>query len=455
MRNKTIDYFKEISKIPRESGNEKEIANYLVNFAKSRNLDYIIDKYNNVIIKKYIDNKEPIILQGHIDMVCEKESDKVFNFKTDPIEVIEKNGFLMANGTTLGADNGIGVAGILNLLDEDNGFSIEAIFTTDEEVSMSGAENIDLSSLKGKKMINLDGFSSDSILLECASFTDIYLHMDYKYQDEGNNLYKIVLSGIEGGHSGFNIDKNRGNSNILLAKLLLDIKDIQLASFKGGSKLNVIPTESMSIISTKFDINNYVNKFVEKEKKNYQNISINVEKIDNQKKLLSKDDSYKFLKSISNFKHGVINYNKRGEVTTSENLGIVNLDDNNLGVGLRSSIEEERLNVLNYLKRYCKNNNYKLDIVGYQPSFKTDENSSLVKDLIKAYQRINGKNPKLESIHIGVEVGILKQKIKDLEVVIIAPNILDAHSPKERVEIKSINRCDKWLKEYLEMIFNG
>ena len=146
MENKTLYYFREISKIPRESGNEKEIANYVVNFAKLHHLDYIIDEYNNVIIKRYIDNKEPIILQAHLDMVCEKENDKDFDFTKDSIEVIEKDGYLMANGTTLGADNGIGVAQILNLLDEDNGFSIEAVFTVNEETTMEGALNIDLSS---------------------------------------------------------------------------------------------------------------------------------------------------------------------------------------------------------------------------------------------------------------------------------------------------------------------
>ena len=449
MENKTLYYFREISKIPRESGNEKEIANYVVNFAKLHHLDYIIDEYNNVIIKRYIDNKEPVILQAHLDMVCEKDPDKDFDFFKDPIEVIEKDGYLMANGTTLGADNGIGVAQILNLLDEDNGFSIEAVFTVNEEYTMEGAENIDLSSLKGRTMINLDGFESDTILLECASFTDIHIHTNYLLNEEKDNLYKISLSGIDGGHSGFNIEKNKGNSNILLANFLLSLRDVQVSSFTGGDKLNVIPTLSEAIISTDLDINEYINNYIESQKDNYPSLHIEVEKVNDNRKVLSTIDTNTFLKSISEFKHGVINYNNRHEVSTSENFGIVDLDKNLLGVGLRSSNESERQEVLDYLNSYCDDYNYKLDILGFQPSFRTEEDAPLVKDLIKAYLEFNDNPPSLKSIHIGVEVGLIKEKIPDLEVVIIAPIIYDAHSPKERVNIESVYRCDEWLRRYL------
>lgn len=448
MENKTIYYFKEISKIPRESCNEKEIANYIVNFAKERNLDYIIDEHNNVIVKKYVLGKEPVILQAHIDMVCEKEEDKVFDFKTDSIEVIEKDGYLMANGTTLGADNGVGVAQILNLLDTSN-FSIEAIFTTDEETNMTGVQNIDVSSLKGKVMINLDGFEKDTILLGCASFTDTYIHMNYKTIDDTGNFYKIILTGFEGGHSGSMIDKHRGNSNVLLAKLLLEINDIRVSKFTGGNRLTVIPTYTEAIIKTNLDINSYVNKFINENSLNYPGLVINVETVTGSNSILTLEDSKLFLDSVANFKNGVINKNNRGEVTTSENLGIVNLSDNILGIGLRSSIEEERLVILDYLNNYCNKYNYKIDIWGYQPSFITSEDSLLVKDLIKAYKEFNNSEPNLKSVHIGLEVAFFKNYIKDLEAVVISSDIIDPHAPSERVSIESIKRCDEWLKRYL------
>ena len=448
MENKTIYYFKEISKIPRESGNEKEIANYIVNFAKERNLDYIIDEHNNVIVKKYISGKEPVILQAHIDMVCEKEENKVFNFKTDSIEVIEKNGYLMANGTTLGADNGVGVAQILNLLDTSN-FSIEAIFTTDEEVNMTGVQNIDVSSLKGKVMINLDGFEKDTILLGCASFTDTYIHMNYTFTNDTGNFYKIILTGFEGGHSGSMIDKHQGNSNVLLAKLLLEINDIKVSKFTGGNRLTVIPTYTEAIVKTNLDINSYVNKFINENSLNYPGLVINVETVTGSNSILTLEDSKLFLDSVANFKNGVINKNNRSEVTTSENLGIVNLSDNILGIGLRSSIEEERLVILDYLNNYCNKYNYKIDIWGYQPSFITSEDSLLVKDLIEAYKEFNNSEPKLKSVHIGLEVAFFKNYIKDLEAVVISSDIIDPHSPNERVSIESIKRCDEWLQRYL------
>lgn len=452
MKSKTIEFFKELSKIPRESSNEKNIADYIVKFAEERNLEYQRDNYNNVIIKKYIKNSEPIILQCHLDMVCEKETNKIFNFTTDSIEVYEDNGYLTANGTTLGADNGIGIAQILNILDSDINISIEAIFTSNEETTMEGAENIDLSSLKGKNMINLDGFDSDTILIESASFTDIDLNLNYEFDDEANHLYKISLSGLNGGHSGFDIHHNKGNSIILLANLLLHINDVKISAFAGGTKINVIPSTSEAIITTNEDINNIVNNFIDTEKKNYKNLNITIEKIEKNRKILSRNESLRLLNSLSTFKHGVFNSNNRGEVTTSENLAIIDLSNNLIRIGLRSSIEKERKDILNYLDYYCNSNHYELVITGYQPGFKTNENANLIQDLIQAYKQINNCNPSIKSVHISVEVGLLKEKISDLEVAIISPNIIGAHSTEEKVEIESINKCDEWLVKFLSNI---
>ena len=198
MNGKTIDFFKEISKIPRESGNELQISNYICEFARKKNLEYIQDKYGNVIIKKYNGKNDPIILQAHIDMVCEKENID-HNFKTDPIEIYEEDGFIKAKGTTLGADNGIGVAEILNILDDNLNLNIEAIFTVSEETDMHGAEKIDVSSLKGKQMLNLDGFEEKTIITESACFYDIILNLDYIFEKKTNkNLYKIKIEGMPG-----------------------------------------------------------------------------------------------------------------------------------------------------------------------------------------------------------------------------------------------------------------
>ena len=243
---RTVEFFYEISKIPRESGNEAGIAEYLCDFAKKRNLFYIKDEYNNVIIKKKNSEKEPIILQAHTDMICEKAEGKVFDFKTDSIEVYEENGILKANGTTLGADNGIGIAQILNILDDDSiKCNVEAVFTATEETTMIGAEKIDVSNLKSKKMINLDGFEENTIIKESTCFYDIILNLNYEFEDinieEEEHIYEIVLKGLKGGHSGFDIGKDRGNSSKELACLLKNISNIKIIDFLGGTKFNVIP----------------------------------------------------------------------------------------------------------------------------------------------------------------------------------------------------------------------
>ncbi|MEI3390545.1 MAG: M20/M25/M40 family metallo-hydrolase [Clostridia bacterium] len=198
--NTTIKYFKEIAKIPRESGHEEKIAKYLCEFAELRNLEYEKDEYNNVLIKKNNCNKTPLILQVHTDMVCEKEQNKCFDFEEDSIEVMEKNGYLHANGTTLGADNGIGIAQILTILDSNIETNIEAIFTVSEETSMLGSINFDTSKLNGKMLLNLDGFEENTILIESAGFYDIILKMHNKFkniQDNNFNVYEINLTRIK------------------------------------------------------------------------------------------------------------------------------------------------------------------------------------------------------------------------------------------------------------------
>lgn len=453
--NKTIEFFKEIAKIPRESGNEKEISDYICRFAEERNLEYIQDKYNNVIIKKNTGHSEPIILQAHLDMVCEKEKDLQFDFEKQGIEVIEENGYLKANGTTLGADNGIGVAQILNILDSDIEANIEAVFTVSEETTMIGAENIDVSMLKGKQMINLDGFEEHTIINESAGFVDIIIKTNYKYTDSSDNLYKVSVEGMEGGHSGFDIDKNRGNSSIVLANLLKKIDDIQLSEFIGGTKFNVIPSQAECYFSTNLEFEELlkiINKYRTEIKEKYKNINIILEKITEKNKAISKVDSIHFLDSISNFKNGVYFKNENKKPIMSVNLGVVNLRENIMKIGFRSSREEEKKKGIEILESYCRDNNFELVILSSQPGFETKPETNLIQKLVKSYKEtINEEGPDIKSVHITVESGFFKEKIPGLEVAIISPKILGAHSTNECVEVKSIIECDNWIKRYLKV----
>ena len=356
---KVIDFFKEIAKIPRETEKESKIADYLCEFAQKRNLEYERDEYNNVVIKKNTSNGEPVILQAHTDMVCEKDAGKDFDFSKDPIEVIEKDGYLMANGTTLGADNGIGVAQILSILDSNLKCNIEAVFTVTEETTMEGAFRLDTSKLKGKLLLNLDGFEENTIIIESAAFSDIIMKLKYQWSQPKNQYqYHILLKGLKGGHSGFDIDKNRGNSSMILAEILNEIEEIEIVSFIGGTKFNVIPSDAEAIIRTNLtegELKEVICKkieeiginelFVEIEEYHAEksNSDILLKNITRKNSVLDKRQSKQFLNSIINFPHGVWKINENNEITTSVNLGVVDLQQNILKIGMRSSrkIEEE------------------------------------------------------------------------------------------------------------------
>lgn len=454
--NNTIKFFLEISKIPRESGNEKKISEYLCEFAKKRELEYTKDQWNNVIIKKKTIDKSPIILQAHQDMVCEKEVEKIINFDTDPIEIFEDNGYLKAKGTTLGADNGIGIAQILNILDSDIKCNIEAIFTVEEETTMKGAENIRLDNLKGKQMISLDGFDKNTVVIGSASFSDIVLMHKYKFNkiEEKSNIYKISLKGLKGGHSGADINKNRGNASILLATFLKQIKDIKLFNFIGGTQFNVIPSNAEAIFNCDEDkavLEKKIKEFEYTYKKQYKDINIKIKEIEYaEHDGLSNKDSIKYLNSICVLKNGVFKQKNKDEVTTSMNLGVVNLKDGVFLIGMRSSKKIEEKECIKYIKKYALENNLIFKVTNYQPGFETDENSMLVKKMVKAFKKSNFKeNVDIKSLHFTVEAGIIANRKKGLEIIIVSPEVKNAHSPCECVNINSIYKCDEWLKNFL------
>ena len=477
-----INIFKEISKIPRETGNEEKIADYLCEFAEKRNLENYRDKYNNVIIKKKTCNTKPIILQAHTDMVCEKDVNIDFDFKKDSIQIIEQDGYLTANKTTLGADNGIGVAQILYILDSDIKCNIEAVFTSSEETTMQGAFNLDTNKLEGKILLNLDGFKENTVIIESAAFYDIVMKLNYKFvQAENKYVYKIKLSGLQGGHSGFDIGKDRGNSAIILAEILKEIEDIEIVSFIGGNKFNVIPSEAETVIRSNLIkenlekiVENKLNKIERKEvvlsieqiiekigktTENIEHFEV-TESLYNNEKVLRK--SKEFLESIMNFPHGVINVNEEKQPTTSINLGSADLKKNVFKVGMRSSRKKEETECLKRLEEYSKKYNMKFELIGHQPGFETKKDEEIVRKLKKAFYQVEeneGKRLEIEALHITVEVGIIKDKMPDLQVAIISPNIEGAHTTSERVEISSIDRTTKWIEkfieEYTEKFING
>lgn len=464
-----LKYFYEISKIPRKSGNEEKMAKYLIEFAKERNLKYYTDSKFNVIIWKDAsigyEDKEILGFQCHTDMVCEKVDGSNHDFLRDSLDLIIENGFLKAKDTTLGSDNGIGVAYILEILDSNLKMpKLECIFTSTEETTMEGVRFLDGNILKSKKIISFDNFLDTEILISSATAKRWVSKIYMKKQEKDKNLiyYKLNMSGFKGGHSGIDIwDKKRGNPIKIVADIFNEFDNISIAEIKGGSSENVIPRDINVVFAIEENerdiLENMESKF-EDLKKVYGNIVIYLNELEDEEKeqvrTYSKEDSKKLLEYIVNYKNGPLEYDEEENVILSGNLGrienfedyvllkySVRYNDKKIGEKLVSEIEEnmEKYNLI------CEDSSYML---GYEEP----KESKLLDIVEKAYIEVMGNIPKKKKSQACLECGYLGQKIENLEYIAIAPNIFDAHSPKERVEIASANNVWKVVEKIIENI---
>ena len=451
-----LKYFYEISKIPRKSGNEEKIAKYLIEFAKERNLKYYTDNKFNVVIWKDAsigyEDKEILGFQCHTDMVCEKVDGSNHDFLNDSLDLIIENGFLKAKDTTLGADNGIGVSYILEILDSNlNTPALECIFTSTEETTMEGVRFLDGNILKSKRIISFDNFLDTEILISSATAKRWVSKIYMKKQEKDKNLiyYKLDISEFKGGHSGIDIwDKKRGNPIKIVVDSLNELESISISEIKGGSSENVIPRNINVVFAIEESERGIIEKIESKLeilKKLYGNICIYLREIVDEEKegrrLYSKEDSKRLLEYIVNYKNGPLEYDEEGNVILSGNLGriesfenyvllkySVRYNDKKIGEKLVTEIEEN-------MKKYnviCEESSYML---GYEEP----KESKLLDIVEKAYIEVMGNIPKKKKSQACLECGYLGQKINNLEYIAIAPNIFDAHSPKERVEIASAN----------------
>lgn len=463
-----LRYFYEISKIPRKSGNEEKIAKYLIEFAKERNLKYYTDSKFNVVIWKDAsigyEDKEILGFQCHTDMVCEKVDGSNHDFLKDSLDLIIENGFLKAKDTTLGADNGIGVAYILEILDSNlNTPALECIFTTQEETTMEGVRFLNGNILKSKRIISFDNFLDTEILISSATAKRWVSKIYMKRQEKDENLiyYKLDISGFKGGHSGIDIwDNKRGNPIKIVADSLNELESIRVVEIIGGSSENVIPRDIkvvFAIEESEKDILEKIESKFENLKKVYGNICIYLRELEEEKeerRIYSKEDSKRLLEYIINYKNGPLEYDEEGNIILSANLGriesfenyvllkySVRYNDKNIGEKLVSEIEED-------MKKYnviCGESSYML---GYEEP----KESKLLDMVEKAYIEVMGNIPKKKKSQACLECGYLGQKIENLEYIAIAPNIFDAHSPKERVEIVSANNVWKIVEKIIDKI---
>ena len=471
-----IRFFKEISDIPRESGNEEGIRDYLVNFAKERNLEYYTDKYFNVIIRKEasegFEDKEILGFQAHTDMICEKIEGSTHDFLKDPIKLYQDGDFITANGTTLGADNGIGVAYMLAILDSNKikGPKLECIFTTQEETTMVGAKEIDESQIKCRKMISLDNGKQGKMVISSANCMEWFGELETEKIDlPENNLveYELTYSNFMGGHSGGNIgDVKRGNPIKLGIEVIDDIEEIYIQILEGGSRVNVIPrdfkinfwAQENEYEKMKDKVNKQIRfygeevkiELVRNDSKQENNKSIETRKI------YSKNTTKKIINFINSFVNGAIEYDDNNNVILSANMGAVRCEGNTVRFeySLRANNLKLRDEYLENLRKIEKENDIKIsweqELKGVEPDYE----SELVKKCSRIYKEIFDEEMELKISQGVVEGGFFKYKIKDLEYVCIGPNTFDVHSPKERVSIKSMQATWDYIKKIISLKLN-
>ena len=462
---KLITFFKELSKVPRNSKKEEKIAEFLCDFAKERNLWYRKDEFNNVLIKRKAsigyENRKVIMFQAHTDMVCEKTKDSTHNFDTDPIEIIDEGDILRAKDTTLGADDGIGVAYLLLLLDDKDIKlpAIECLFTTQEEIGMNGARAFDYSDINASYLINLDGEEENTAIVGCAGGVSITYSKAVNLQKCKDKAYKLEISGLYGGHSGVDIDKGRANSNLLVALLLDKISDIKIVSFNGGSKDNAIANRSEIVFLSNLNVKSIIDKNLsgvtfENEDKN---VKINVSILDDTEyNYISNGESLKFLSLIRGLRQNVIEYSKdiEGLVETSGNIGVVNIQKGKISIveSLRSSVDEKRDEIKEYNNNLASSLEYEIKEEGEYPGWKYNKNSKLEKIYIQAYKKYHdGNDPIVCAIHAGVECGMIYEKLPHLDMISLGPDVKDVHTVNEKLYLLS---CKTLLKTLLEIINN-
>ncbi len=468
-------YFNEMTKIPRESKKEEKISQWAVDVAKKHNLNYKQDSVGNVVIEvpatPGMENLPTVVLQGHLDMVCEKNSDVDHDFDKDPLKLRLEGDWLYATGTTLGADNGVGVAAGLALIEDKEAEHgpLELFFTIDEETGMTGAFEVKSDFLKGKTLINLDTEEEGAYYVGCAGGADSILlfPIDSVAPESGHTALECALSGLLGGHSGLDINTGRANAIKLLNTALKEIFDdipFQIADYNGGSKRNAIPRESFATVLVPGDkvddftkkLKNYTNRF----KKEYQIEKDLVFEVKNTSsspsKALSKDTTKKALALLDELPNGVHAMSKdiKGLVETSNNIGVLTKKDDHLEIVIsnRSSVQQSLDDLRAKIKNLAEGYGCKVEEPRGYPGWKPNLESKILKTSKDVFKSLYGKEPEVKAIHAGLECGILGEKFHGLDTISIGPQIENPHSPGERVNIKSVAEFYNLLKNILKNV---
>ena len=464
-------YFEEISQIPRGSGNEKEISDYLRKFGEDLGLETIQDEALNIIIRKPAtkgyENAPGVVLQGHMDMVCEKNKGTNHDFTKDPLQLRIDGDYIYATDTTLGADNGIAVAmGLAVLASNDIEHpALEVLVTVDEEAGMSGAMALDGNLVKGKYILNLDSEEEGHLLVSCAGGVTALstIPVEFKDADSSKVAYSLEIKGLLGGHSGMDIIKQRANSNKLLGRLLNLISiDFDLAKVEGGSKNNAIPRESDCVLminpSDKETFISDVERITATFKHEFSTSDPGLEVICKETtapaKVLNCDSKSRVISMLNIIPNGIqtMSMDIENLVESSTNIGVLRTTDYavTFECAVRSSVGSLKTDITNRMELLTKQLNGTLQLISDYPAWEYAKNSQLEKMCIDAYKNLTGNEPIIMALHAGLECGLLLEKMPHAEAISFGPNMYDVHTPNEHLSISSTENTWKFLLAVLK-----
>ncbi|HEX2867863.1 MAG TPA: aminoacyl-histidine dipeptidase [Ignavibacteriales bacterium] len=469
------NHFEEICMRPHPSRKEEKLAEYVVSVGKRNNLETSRDEFGNVLIRKPAtkgkENLKTTVLQGHLDMVPEKNNDVKHDFEKDPIEPYIDGEWVRAKGTTLGSDNGIGVAAALAVIeskDLEHG-PLEFLFTLDEETGLNGASSLKPGWLNATVLLNLDSEEDGALYIGCAGGKNTYANFNFTKENppQDHKAYEVNVTGLKGGHSGLDIAEGRGNAVKILTRLLWNLSrkfDVRLSAINSGSKHNAIPREGFATVtvsaSKASELEKFVSEYNETVKKelstNEPGLTVKVSKAEMPKGVMDKASQDSILNSLYAAPHGVITMSPdiKGLVETSTNLAIVQTEDTTVSVttSQRSSVESEKEDaadmvgsVFTLAGAHVKHGD------GY-PGWKPNVKSPILSVLKKAFDRLYKSEPEVKAIHAGLECGIINERYPDMDMISFGPTIVGAHSPDERVKIDTVEKFWDLLKEVLKNI---
>ena len=461
-------YFEQISNIPRESGNEKAVSDYLVSVGKNLGLETYQDKALNVVIKKPAtpgyEGKDAVILQGHMDMVCTKLEGYEHDFNSDPLPIYVEGDIIKTRGTTLGADNGIAVAMSLAILEDADAQhpALELLITTEEETGMGGASNLDSSLISGKTLLNIDSEEEGIFLTSCAGGVRSIVSLPV---DLTENMFKrafeVKINDLAGGHSGIEIHKERANAIKLLGRYLQDVPaDFSVSEISGGEKMNAIAKRARAVVLTNADLNLFTKEMERIFRNEYKNtekeLNISIKEMQVPEQMFTLDTTFGVVALLRLIPQGVntMSTDIAGLVESSNNLGVLTYENGAITFesAARSSVRTLKEEITSRIKMVADMVGASFELQSDYPAWEYNPNSKIREIMVGAYEEIAGKKAELTAIHAGLECGILAEKLGNIDMISFGPNMGDVHTPKEFLSISSVERTYSFLKEVLRRI---